>query len=194
MRRAIPSNEPNNSVIVPRPSIHESALTPPKSVQHAWYAIRTKSKCEASIAAHLEVNGYEYYLPLYATMRRWSDRIVQTKLPLFPGYVFCRMDPTQQRVRVLNIPGVVSIVGFGDKPAPIPDSEIDAVESVLSSGLAAEPHAFVEGQRIRVSRGRLAGLKGVVMQQKSGWRLVVSLTMLQRAIAVELDRDWITTA
>jgi transcription antitermination factor NusG len=165
----------------------------PKATQHAWYAIRTKSKCETAIAASLDYKGYDHFLPLYAASRRWSDRTVQTKLPLFPGYVFCRMD-TKQRVPVLSIPGVVSIVGFGNTPAPIPDSEIDAVQSVLESGLVAEPYPFIEGQRVRMSKGLLTGLQGVVVKQKSAWRLVVSLTMLQRSVAVEIDRDWITVA
>ena len=131
-----------------------------------WYAVRTKSKCETSIAAALEYKGYEQFLPLYEVTRRWSDRTVQTKLPLFPGYVFFRMEE-KRHVPVLSVPGVVSIVGFGNTPAPIPDREIEAVQAVLASGLPAAPHAFVEGQRIRMAKGLLAGLEGVVVKEKS---------------------------
>jgi transcription antitermination factor NusG len=132
-------------------------------------------------------------LPVYRGRRRWSDRIVESDRPLFPGYIFCRFD-AQKRFPIVSTPGVVSVVGFGNEPAPISDTEIEAVRSVLHSGLAAEPFPFLsEGQRIRVRRGSLEGLEGILVKKKSDWRIVVSVAMLQRSVAVEIDREWITT-
>ena len=158
-----------------------------------WYGIRTKSNHERVAAAVLQNKGYEHYLPVYRRRQRWSDRIVETDRPLFPGYVFCRFD-ARKRLPIVSTVGVVSVVGFGNEPAPISESEIDAVRAVLRSGLAAEPCPFLrEGQRIRVRLGSLEGLEGILLKKKSDWRIVVSVAMLQRSVAVEIDREWITT-
>jgi transcription antitermination factor NusG len=158
-----------------------------------WYGIRTRSNHERVAAIVLQSKGYEQYLPLYRSRQRWSDRVVESDRPLFPGYVFCRFD-ARKRLPIVSTPGVVSVVGFGNEPAPISDTEIDAVRAVLHSGLAAEPCPFLhEGQRIRVKRGFLEGLEGILVKKKSDWRIVVSVAMLQRSVAVEIDREWITT-
>ena len=158
-----------------------------------WYGIRTKSNHEKLAAGVLQSKGYEQYLPVYRSRRRWSDRVVESDQPLFPGYVFCRFD-AKKRLPIVSTPGVVSVVGFGAEPAPISDSEIEAVQTVLHSGLAAEPCPFLrEGQRIRVNRGSLEGLEGILLKKKTDWRMVVSVTMLQRSVSVEIDREWITT-
>lgn len=158
-----------------------------------WYAVRTRSNQERIAATILESKGYEQYLAVYRNRRRWSDRVVTTELPLFPGYVFCRFDH-KQRLPIMTTPGVVSIIGFGNDPAPIPDTEIEAVHVALGSGLAAEPYPFLrEGQRIRVTHGSLKDLEGILVKKKSDWRLVVSVGMLQRSVSVEIDRDCITT-
>src|SRR4051812_42525791 len=99
-----------------------------------WYGIRTKSNQERLAASVLEAKGFEQYLPSYQVKRRWSDRTVETTVPLFPGYVFCRFDPSQ-KLPVVSTPGVVSVVGFGNVPAPIDDSEIEAIQAVLLSGM-----------------------------------------------------------
>jgi transcription antitermination factor NusG len=156
-----------------------------------WYGIRTKSNHERVAAVVLQNKGYEQYLPVYRRWRRWSDRVVETDRPLFPGYVFCRFD-ARKRLPIVSTPGVVSVVGFGNEPAPISDSEIETVRAVLRSGLAAEPCPFLrDGQRIRVRRGSLEGLEGILLKKKSDWRIVVSVAMLQRSVAVEIDREWI---
>ncbi|MBV8552121.1 MAG: UpxY family transcription antiterminator [Acidobacteriaceae bacterium] len=157
-----------------------------------WYAIRTRSNQENVAALVLEGKGYEYYLPKYRARRRWSDRVVIAELPLFPGYVFCRFD-VKQRLPILTTPGVVSIVGFGNEPVAIAESEIADIQAVLTSGLAAEPCPFLrEGQRVRVKYGSLAGLEGILLKKKTDWRIIISVTMLQRSIAVEIDSDSIT--
>lgn len=156
-----------------------------------WYGIRTKPKHERVAASSLASKGYEQYLPVYRSRRRWSDRVVEMDQPLFPGYVFCRFD-AKRRLPIISTPAVVSVVGFGPEPAPIADSEISAIQAVLRSGLAVEPCPFLrEGQRIRVNRGSLEGLEGILLKKKSEWRMVVSVVMLQRSVSVEIDREWI---
>jgi transcription antitermination factor NusG len=156
-----------------------------------WFGVRTRSNHEKVTASVLSTKGYDQYLPTYKCRKRWSDRIVETQKPLFPGYVFCRFDP-KVRLPILTTPGVVSVVGFGNDPAPIEDAEIEAVQAVLRSGLNTEPCSYLqEGQRIRVNQGALNGLEGILTRKKSEWRMVVSVAMLQRSISVEIDREWI---
>jgi transcription antitermination factor NusG len=160
------------------------SIRPAKS---PWYGIRTRSNHEKLVAAILDSKGYQHYLPVYRRRQRWSDRVVTTEVPLFPGYVFCRFDH-QKRLPIMTTFGVVSIIGFGTDPAPIPDTEIEAIERVLESGFGAEPHPFLRiGQRVRVTQGALKDLEGILIQRKSDCRLVVSVSMLQRSVSVEID-------
>ncbi|MGC2657082.1 MAG: UpxY family transcription antiterminator [Bryobacteraceae bacterium] len=163
------------------------------ALQFPWFGIRTRSNFEKTTSAFLASKGYQQYLPLYVQRRQWSDRAVDTRLPLFPGYVFCRFDP-KCRTPILSTPGVFAIVGFGNEPAPIPDEEIDAIETVLKFGRGAEPCPFLrEGQRVRIKSGSLEGLEGILTKKKNDLRIVVSVTMLQRSVAVEIDNDCIVT-
>jgi transcription antitermination factor NusG len=157
-----------------------------------WYGIRTRSNCEKIAATVLEAKGYEQYLPVQRVRRCWSDRFVETTLPLFPGYVFCRFD-SKYRTPIVSTPGVLSVVSFGNEPAAILDSEIGAIRTLLSSGLPSEPCPFLcKGQRIRIKRGSLQGVEGILTKRKSEWRIIISITMLQRSVAVEVDRDSVT--
>jgi transcription antitermination factor NusG len=169
-------------------------VTPGEITQFPWYAVRTRSNFERTASAVLAGKGYDQYLPVYRVKKRWSDRVVETELPLFPGYVFCRFDATK-RMPILTTPGVCNIIGFGTEPAPVPEEEVEAVRCVLRSGLLAGPCPFLrEGQRIRVKQGPLQGLEGFLIKKKSEWRMVVSVSMLQRSVSVEIDSDWITAA
>ena len=162
-----------------------------KSESLPWFGVRTRSNHEKVTATVLSGKGYDNYLPTYKCRKRWSDRIVETDKPLFPGYVFCRFDP-KIRMPILTTPGVVAVVGFGNEPAPIDDEQIEAVQAVLRSGIHAEPCSYLhEGQKVRVNQGALVGLEGILTRKKSEWRMVVSVAMLQRSIAVEIDREWI---
>ena len=156
----------------------------------AWYGVRTKIKFEKVAAASLEYKGYVCYLPCYRHRRRWSDRVAELQVPLFSGYVFCRFDVTK-RLPILTTPGIVSMVGVGKQPLAIPDSEIDAIETIIKSGTHAEPWPYLnEGQHVRIESGSLRGLGGVIVKKKKNeWRLVVSVNLLQRSVAVELDRE-----
>ena len=156
-----------------------------------WYAVTTRPNHEKVASTVLESKGYEQYLPFYRSRRQWSDRVVETDRPLFPRYVFCRFD-AKQALNVLTTPCVLSVLGFGNGPAPILDTEIEAIRAVLGSGLAADPCGFLnEGQRIRINRGSLEGVEGILIKKKTEWRMVISVTMLQRSIAVEIDHAWI---
>ena len=157
---------------------------------YAWLALRVKSRCEKQVASIARSKGFEEFLPLYQSRRRWSDRYTSVELPLFPGYVFCRLDP-KNRLPLLTIPGALHFVGIGKIPLPIDPDEIAAVQSAVQSGLGAEPFPFLAvGQRIRLEAGPLAGMEGILAEVRKEHRLVVSLTLLQRSVAVQIERDW----
>jgi transcription antitermination factor NusG len=152
-----------------------------------WYGIRTRFNQEKIATAVLTDKGYEPFLPVYHVRRRWSDRVVTTERPLFPGYVFCRFD-YNHRAPIVTANSVVSVVGFGSQPTPIPDEEINAVRIIVESGIAAEPAPFLrEGQRIRVTHGPLKSVEGSLVRKKSMWSLVVGVEILQRCVSVEID-------
>jgi len=156
-----------------------------------WYAIRVQSKFENLASATLRGKGYEEFLPLYPSRRRWSDRVKILDLPLFPGYLFCRFDVQERLLPILTTPGVISILGAGRTPVPVEDEEIEAIKTVLRSGLGAQPWPFLGvGSRVYVGRGPLAGLEGVITNTDKIYRLVVSVSLLQRSVAVEIDREW----
>jgi transcriptional antiterminator NusG len=152
-----------------------------------WYALQVRRRLENIAAAHLAYKGYEQYLPLYRRRRRWADRIKEFDFPLFPGYIFCKFD-VLQRLPVLLVPGIISIVGFGKNPLAVPDDEIYAVQNVAKSGLTFEPSDFIStGQLARVKRGPLHGLVGIVVAKQTNCRLVISVNLLQRSVAVTID-------
>jgi transcription antitermination factor NusG len=152
-----------------------------------WYAAYTCAQHEKSVARQLQVRTIECFLPLYEKLSRWKDRRMKVQLPLFAGYVFVRLS-SQDKFRALQVPGMVRLVGFGGYPTPLPDDEIQALRDGLSASLGAEPCPYVQiGRRVRVKSGALAGLEGTVLKKKSGLRFVVSLHLIQRSIAVEMD-------
>ena len=157
--------------------------------RHPWYAIRTRSNHEKITAMGLHGKGYEPYVPTYQVHRRRFERVIKSDHPLFAGYVFCCFD-VKNRLPILITTGVVSIVGFGGEPAVIPDHEIEAVRAALRSGLPSEPCPYLrEGQRVRVTHGSLDGLEGILLKKKNQMRMVISVSMLQRSISVEIDHD-----
>ena len=157
-----------------------------------WFALRVRPRWEKIAAEILRNKGYDEFVPLHKSRRRWSDRYKELELPLFPGYLFCRLSP-DAHAPVLTTPGVLYFVGIGRMPLPIEDREIEAVRAILASGLAAEPWPFLRtGSTVRIDDGPLQGLEGILLQLKPRHRLVVSVTLLQRSVAVEIDRDWVT--
>jgi transcription antitermination factor NusG len=156
-----------------------------------WFAILTKTGREKNATLLLENSGFECYLPVSKSSRKWSDRMKEIAVPLFPGYLFCRMNPND-RLPVLITPGVVQIVGTGKTPIPIEEEEIAAIQRVGSSGLSTMPWPYLRvGQMARIAEGPLRGMSGIVVRIKSGLKLVLSVQLLQRSIAVEIDRTWI---
>jgi transcription antitermination factor NusG len=131
-------------------------------------------------------------LPTYRAIRRWSDRRKELDLCLFPGYVFCRFS-YEERLLVLGTPAITSIVGFAKTPAPVPDSEIDAIQAMVKSGRALQPWPYLRaGDRVRIDEGCLQGLSGALVREKDRWRVVVNVELLHRSVAVEVDREILT--
>jgi len=155
----------------------------------AWYALRTKSRHEHIAARYLKALGYEEFLPTYASRRQWHDRVKVVELPLFSGYLFCRIDARALNP-VLSAPGVVGVVRFGSAPMPVPAEEIEAVRKVLQSGLMASPCPWLkEGMRVKIRSGPLKGIQGRLEKIRSNYRLVLSVDMLQRSIMAEVDPE-----
>ena len=152
-----------------------------------WYAAYTCPRHEKRVAEQMAARAMEVFLPLYETVRRWSDRRKRIALPLFPGYVFARI-ALRDRLRVLEVPGVVRLVGFNGRPVPLPDGEVEALRNGLGLGLRAEPHRYLTaGCRVRIRSGPLAGLEGILVRRKGALRVVVSIELIRRAVALELD-------
>lgn len=152
-----------------------------------WFAVYTRSNHEKRVADQFGSRGVQHFLPLYESVRRWKDRHVRLQLPLFPGYLFVRL-ASQERLRVLQVPGVVRLVGFNGSPAPMADEDLNRIREFLAQGWRAEPHRYLRvGRRARVVRGPLTGMEGIVSRWKNRRRLVVSFDLIQRSMAVELD-------
>jgi len=158
----------------------------------AWYALQVRSRKENYVASQITGRGYECLLPTYKSARKWSDRVKELELPLFPGYLFCRFD-FQDRRPLITTPGVLQIVGSGRVAVPVPDEEIRSLQLALSSTLSKQPWPYLElGQRVRVNYGSLAGLEGILVNLKGNHRVVLSITLLQRSVAMEVDSAWLT--
>ncbi len=162
------------------------------NLKHPWFALHVRSRLEKTVATHLDGQGYEWLLPTYRCRRRWSDRIKEVELPLFPGYLFCRFD-LQDRLPILVTPGVIQIVGVGRSPVPVEENEICAVERIVRSGLPRQPWPFLQlGDKVRIERGPLCGIEGILLGLKGRHRIVVSVTLLQRSVALEIDEAWVS--
>jgi transcription antitermination factor NusG len=155
---------------------------------HPWICIQTQVRKETVAAAHLQFRGYEVYLPVYKKHKSWSDRIVTVECPLFPGYLFCRYDSAKPPI--VTTPGVVSVLGSGGRPEIVPEVEIAAIQIMLRSGFAVLPHPYLqEGETVTITDGPLKGIQGIFVKNKSEMRVVVSVKLLQRSVAVDVDRQ-----
>ena len=156
-------------------------------VSYPWFALQIRTRHEMNVADYLQGKGYEWFLPLYKTRRRWSDRVKEVSSPLFPGYLFCRFNP-HDRLPILKTPGVTQIVGYNHVPVPVDEQEIEAIRRLIASGLPNFPCAFLQvGSKVRIEAGALRGLEGILTELKGKRRLVLSITLLQRSVAVEID-------
>lgn len=164
---------------------------PSEAAPLPWFALRVKSRSEKMVAAIARNKGFEEFLPLFQSRRRWSDRFKSIELPLFPGYLFCKLN-LDERMGVLTIPGVMSFVGLGKVPVPIEDAEIAAIQAAIRAGLSTEPFPFLEvGQKVRLAEGPLTGLEGLLVEIRKQQRLIVSVSILQRSVSVEIDKHWV---
>jgi transcription antitermination factor NusG len=165
--------------IDPRANYTESTLP--------WHAIYTRHQHEKTVARILTSKGFETFLPLCQTTRRWQDRTKLLSLPLFPCYAFLH-GGTERCLEIITTPGVHAIVSTAGRPIAIPVSEINAIRKAVESGVPLEPHPFVKcGEWVRVKRGPLEGIEGILVRKKGSCRLVLSVVMLGKAVAVEVD-------
>ena len=152
-----------------------------------WYALYTRHQHEKAVTQILTTKGFEILLPMYKSVRRWKDRTKILSLPLFSCYLFLK-GGLERRWDILNTPGIYDLLSSGGRPIVIPTSEINAIQQVVNSGFRLEPHPFLKiGERVRIKRGPLAGLQGLLVRQRNIYRLVLSVEMLGRAAAVEVD-------
>jgi transcription antitermination factor NusG len=167
--------------------IEPMASVAASNFHHGWYALYTRHQHEKIVQRILEGKGFDAFLPLYTTAHQWKDRIKRVALPLFPCYVFLRA-PVVHWLPVLTTPGVHTVVGFGGQPASIAGAEVEAIRRVVESPVKAEPHPFLKcGDHVRVTAGPLQGLEGILVRKKNWWKLLLSVEMLQRSVAVEVD-------
>jgi len=170
-------------------AIPDVVRTPPTESlgEEKWYAVYTWANHEKRVAEHLEQRQVRSFLPLYRAMHRWKDRRKEVELVLFPGYVFVHLS-LQHRLRVLDIPRVVHLVSFQGKPAPLPEHEIEKLRQGVNGRVHMGPHPYLQaGRRVRVRSGPVEGLEGILVRRKEGARLVVSIEILMRAVALEID-------
>jgi transcription antitermination factor NusG len=164
-------------------------MTSSATGDQSWFALQVRTRWENSTALLLAGKGYQTLLPTYQVKRHWGRRIKQVDAPLFPGYVFCRFD-AQKRLPIVITPGVIAVVGRGRLPIPVDETEISAIQTVVSSGYQAEPWPYLEvGQRVRIDSDALEGLEGILINFKGNDRIVVSVSLLRRSVALEIDRS-----
>lgn len=152
-----------------------------------WYVAYTKARHEKKVAAHLEMKEVEVFLPLYETTHIWNGRRALLHLPLFPGYVFVRT-PLQDRLRVLEAPGLIQLVGSRGMPIPLPDAEVEQLRTCLSLGFSTEPIPYLHsGDAVRILDGPLGGWKGRVIRRDGETRFVLSVDLIMRSVAVKIE-------
>jgi len=180
-------------VVVPEEALKAGPeLVASRVCRPPWFALHVRTRKENSVADQLAVQGFETFAPKYKVVRRWSDRLKELEQPLFPGYLFSRFDLDRRRL-LLTTPGVIQIVSVGQVPTAVDESEVEGIRSALASGLASQPWPCLEeGERVRVSYGSLKNLEGILICFKGRHRVVLSVRMLHRAVAFEVDIAWVT--
>lgn len=157
-----------------------------------WFAVTVKPRHEKAVASVLEAKGYDTLLPTYKKRSRYATRTKESHLPLFPGYVFCRFS-LLIRLPILTSPGVIGIVGAGPSPLPVDETEIDSLRTAMRARTELLPYPFLTaGQRVRITEGSLAGVEGIVVRVKSIPSLVLSISLLQRSVLLEIDPEAVT--
>jgi transcription antitermination factor NusG len=156
-------------------------------IEPRWYVAQTCARHEKRVAEQLAFRGVEHFLPLYEMVSRWKDRRVQLRLPLFECYIFVRL-PLRDRLRVLEIPSIARLVGFNGLPTALPDVEIESLRNGITGQVRIEPHpSLTIGRRVRIVRGPLDGREGILIRRKTGLRVVISVSLIARSVAVEVE-------
>jgi transcription antitermination factor NusG len=156
---------------------------------HPWFALQARPKNERKVERLLKQKGYDCFMPVYRSKRKWSDRIVVIDFPLFPGYVFCRFNASALG-KAISTQGVIRVVGFGGTPAEVAREEIEALRLLERTNLLREPWKYLpSGTQVLVETGPLAGIQGVIRADENKKQLVISVTLLQRSVAIQLDED-----
>ena len=173
----------------PAPPTDACSSMPNLGAQLNWYALYTCPRHEKCVARQIEERNISCFLPLYRSVRRWKDRRKELELALFPGYVFVRL-ALQDRFRVLQLPSAVRLVSFSGQPAVLPEAEIEGLRERLARGGSVEPHPYLRvGRRVRVCGGPMQGLEGIIVRRKDRCRVVFSLDLIMRSMAVEVDES-----
>lgn len=156
-----------------------------------WFALRVRNRAEQLVGSALESKGYEVFVPAYLECRRYAGCVKKINAALFPGYLFCRLQ-VNNRLPLLTTPGVHHIVAMGGVPISVDEAEVNAIRLVVDSKLPAIPWPYLtSGHRVRIESGPFTGIEGIVMTLKGSERLVLSVHLLQRSVAVEIDRSWV---
>jgi len=168
------------------------AIEPQRAGTPQWFALAVKPRFEKAVAQALELKGYETLLPLYKKHHKYGARSKVAELPLFPGYVCCRFD-VLTRLPILTMPGVIRVLGVGNRPIALADVEVNSLQVAITARLSVQPFPFIDaGQRVRINAGALAGVEGIIIGCKQRLRLVLSVTLLQRSVLLEIDRDQVS--
>lgn len=187
-------SDTNSTFLHAKPNLTEQVIRPSlgapdpgaRSARH-WFALYTCANHEARVAGNLGLRAVEHFLPLFQSLRLWRDRRVKLQLPLFPGYVFVRI-AVRDRLQVLQVPGVVRLVGFDGLPAILPDEQIDALKRVSEKGWIAQPHPFITvGRHVRIKGGPLQGQAGILVRKKGALRVVVSLAQISCSMIADVE-------
>jgi transcription termination/antitermination protein NusG len=182
----------SSTVYISETNLRAFATGPPTGASAAiarWFAVYTAPRHEKAVARQLETREIQSFLPLYRSMRRWKNGCrVQVDQPLFPNYLFICVE-RRECVRVLQVPGVLSIVGSGREPVPLPSSEIESLRSGIHLH-KFEPHPYLAvGEKVRITSGALAGMAGVLLRRKNQFRVVLTLELIMQSVAVEIGID-----
>jgi transcription antitermination factor NusG len=178
----------DETVIAIEHQIRETACSSNYSEPN-WYVAYTSANHEKRVGDQLQHRQVEYFLPLYESLRKWKDRRVKLQMPLFPGYVFVRF-VWHERLRVLQVPGVARLIAFDGQPATLKDEEIADLRNSIAAELRVQPHPYLRvGKRVRIRRGALQGVEGILTRKKGLYRVVLSIDVIMKSVSVEVDAD-----
>jgi transcription antitermination factor NusG len=188
----MPENGTSSAILQPPEPVPGSQDRPLNSGYPQWFALAVKPRFDKAVARRLEMKGYETFLPLYKKQHRYETRSKDSEQPLFPGYVCCRFD-VETRLPILTTPGVIQVLGAGSMPIALSDREIASLQAAMRSQYRVKPFPYVQtGQKVRINTGVLAGIEGIVMSFKEPLRLILSITLLQRSVLLEINCDHVS--